>query len=258
MSLLLVTVDHVDEAPEIIAIGLEELVDLNASNLMKASTTNQRLWAEGIRRVLHEHGSYTLLVVEQLVIKSTSDTLPKVGVCLFVFVRPQLVPFVKDFAVSSVKTGMGGATGNKARSMKLTFFKRFVFQGSVAFRMVVHSTSICFVCSHFAAGQNEVRDRNEDFTSAFRRIKFPHGRDIDSHDVVFWFGDFNYRINLSGDDVKKAVYSGDLERLWAFDQLLQQKSQGMVSLYQCFLFVGQMTSNSVGVSKKTENWISIL
>ncbi|KAK6018186.1 hypothetical protein OSTOST_16240, partial [Ostertagia ostertagi] len=62
----LVSVDNVDEAPEIIAIGLEELVDLNASNLVKASTTNQRLWAEGIRRVLHEHGSYILLVVEQL------------------------------------------------------------------------------------------------------------------------------------------------------------------------------------------------
>ncbi|KAK5967722.1 Synaptojanin-1 [Trichostrongylus colubriformis] len=198
----LVSVDSVDEAPEIIAIGLEELVDLNASNLVKASTTNQRLWAEGIRRVLQEHGSYILLVVEQLV-----------GVCLFIFVRPQLVPFIKDFAVSSVKTGMGGATGNK---------------GSVAFRMVVHSTSICFVCSHFAAGQNEVRDRNEDYTSAFRRIKFPHGREIDSHDIVFWFGDFNYRINLTGDDVKKAVHCEDLERLWPYDQLLQQKAQGMV------------------------------
>ncbi|VDM66826.1 unnamed protein product [Strongylus vulgaris] len=142
------------------------------------STTNQRLWLEGIRRVLHEHGSYILLVVEQLV-----------GVCLFIFARPNLAPFIRDFAVSSVKTGMGGATGNK---------------GSVAFRMVVHSTSFCFVCSHFAAGQNEVRDRNEDFTSALRRIKFSHGKDIESHDIIFWFGDFNYRCCLKG--VMSAVF----------------------------------------------------
>ncbi|ETN74499.1 hypothetical protein NECAME_03985, partial [Necator americanus] len=137
----LVSVDKIDDAPEIIAIGVEELVDLNASNLMKASTTNQRLWAEGIRRVLHDHGSYILFAVEQLV-----------GVCLFVFIRPHLAPYIKDFAISSVKTGMGGATGNK------------------------------------------VKDRNEDFTSALRRIRFPQGRDIESHDVIFWFGDFNYRI----------------------------------------------------------------
>ncbi|CAJ0604121.1 unnamed protein product [Cylicocyclus nassatus] len=198
----LVSVDNIDDSTEIVAIGVEELVDLNASNLMKASTTNQRLWLEGIRRVLHEHGSYVLLVVEQLV-----------GVCLFIFARSHLAPFIKDFAVTSIKTGMGGTTGNK---------------GSVAFRMVVHSTSMCFVCSHFAAGQNEVRDRNEDFTSALRRIKFPHGKDIESHDVIFWFGDFNYRINLSGDDVKKAVHSLDLTPLWQFDQLTQQRAQGMV------------------------------
>ncbi|WKY03664.1 hypothetical protein Q1695_004987 [Nippostrongylus brasiliensis] len=164
----LVAVESVDDAPEIIAIGVEELVDLNASNVMKASTTNQRLWTEGIRRVLHEHGTYILLVVEQLV-----------GVCLFVFVRSQLAPNIKDFAVASVKTGMGGAAGNK------------------------------------------VRDRNEDFTSAVRRIKFSQGKEIGSHDVVFW-------INLSGDEVKKAVYAGDLEKLWQFDQLTQQKAQGLV------------------------------
>ncbi|VDL77696.1 unnamed protein product [Nippostrongylus brasiliensis] len=99
--------------------------------------------------------------------------------------------------------------------------------------MVVHSTSFCFVCSHFAAGQNEVRDRNEDFTSAVRRIKFSQGKEIGSHDVVFW-------INLSGDEVKKAVYAGDLEKLWQFDQLTQQKAQGLVSLYSMKKFRFQL------------------
>ncbi|KAK5972381.1 hypothetical protein GCK32_001425 [Trichostrongylus colubriformis] len=37
-----------------------------------------------------------------------------------------------------------------------------------------------------------------------------------------------FGINLSGDDVKKAVHCEDLERLWPYDQLLQQKAQGMV------------------------------
>lgn len=53
--------------------------------------------------------------------------------------------------------GMGGATGNK---------------GSVAMSLTIYSTTFCFVCSHLAAGQNEVRDRNEDYMNALRKIKF--------------------------------------------------------------------------------------
>ena len=60
-----------------------------------------------------------------------------VGVCLYVFVRPEHAPHIRDVAVDLVKTGMGGATGNK---------------GTVAIRFRFHSTSLCFVCSHFAAG----------------------------------------------------------------------------------------------------------
>lgn len=53
--------------------------------------------------------------------------------------------------------GMGGATGNK---------------GSVAMSLTIYSTTFCFVCSHFAAGQNEVRDRNEDYMNTLKKIKF--------------------------------------------------------------------------------------
>jgi phosphatidylinositol-bisphosphatase len=51
-------------------------------------------------------------------------------------------------AIGEVKTGMGGTTGNK---------------GSIAVRLTFNSTSICFICSHFAAGQNEIMARNNDF-----------------------------------------------------------------------------------------------
>ncbi|CAC70096.1 Synaptojanin [Caenorhabditis elegans] len=189
-----------EQLADIVAIGVEELVDLNASNMVKASTTNQRMWCESIRKTLSEKAPFVLIGSEQLV-----------GVCLFLFARPRVSPYLKDFAVASVKTGMGGATGNK---------------GSVAFRIVVFSTSICFICSHFAAGQNEIRDRNEDFATTLKKIRFPLGREIDSHDVIFWLGDFNYRINLSGDEVKNAVRNGDYAKLVENDQLTQQKALG--------------------------------
>ena len=43
-------------------------------------------------------------------------------------------------------------------------------------RFLYHSTSLCFVCSHFAAGQSGVSDRNNDFNEAVNRISFPKGR----------------------------------------------------------------------------------
>lgn len=65
---------------------------------------------------------------------------------------------IRDVAVHAVKTGLGGSAGNK---------------GGVAIRMLIHSTSICFVCSHLAAGQSGVSDRNNDYLDIATRIAFP-------------------------------------------------------------------------------------
>ena len=110
---------------------------------------------------------YCLLTFHQLV-----------GVCLYVFVRTELAPAVREVAVEDVKTGMGGATGNK---------------GTVGISFSYRSTSLVFLCSHFAAGQKEVAERNSDYSEAVRKLVFPTGRTILSHDYVFWCGDFNYR-----------------------------------------------------------------
>lgn len=191
---------------DIVAIGLEEIVDLNASNMMKASTTNQRIFCETVRQTLCKRSreKYIVIACEQLV-----------GVCLIICVRIHLLPRIKGLSLSDVKTGMGGATGNK---------------GSVAARLTIDSTSICFVCSHFAAGQHEIQNRNEDFATTIRKLKFPQGRFINSHDVVFWFGDFNYRISLSNVDIKRAIENQDFETLVAYDQLTEQRLAGNVSL----------------------------
>jgi len=98
-------------------------------------------------KILNRDRGYVLLTSLQLV-----------GVCLFVFTRPELLPHIKDVATDSVKTGLGGAAGNK---------------GGVAIRFVVYSTSVCFVCSHFAAGQSQVKERCDDYTEISRKILFP-------------------------------------------------------------------------------------
>ena len=49
-----------------------------------------------------------------------------------------------------------------------------------------------------------------------------------SHDYVFWCGDFNYRINMSGEDVKPLVVDENWEELLAADQLTIEKEAGNV------------------------------
>lgn len=194
---------HVDKTPtDIYAIGFEEIVDLNASNIVNASSSSQKEWMVELQKTISRDHKYVLLTSAQLV-----------GVCLFIFVRPEHTPFIRDVAVDTVKTGLGGAAGNK---------------GGVAIRLLFHSTSLCFVCAHFAAGQSKTSERNADYAEIARKASFPMGRTLNSHDYVFWCGDFNYRLDLENDEVKELVKQGNWPELLKYDQLKLQQQQGQV------------------------------
>ena len=64
----------------------------------------------------------------------------------------------RDVAVETIKTGLGGATGNK---------------GAVAIRFNLFSSSLCFLCGHFAAGQSQVKERNNDYHEISKNLCFP-------------------------------------------------------------------------------------
>lgn len=46
-------------------------------------------------------------------------------------------------------------------------------KGAAAIRLVLHGTTVCFVCAHFAAGQSQVSERNADYAEITRKITFP-------------------------------------------------------------------------------------
>ena len=58
------------------AIGFEEMVDLDAKNIMNASKENGKEWALELAKTLNRDHAYSLVTFHQLV-----------GVCLYVFVR---------------------------------------------------------------------------------------------------------------------------------------------------------------------------
>ncbi|KAM9233292.1 synaptojanin-2 isoform 1-T1 [Dugong dugon] len=187
---------------DIFAVGFEEMVELSAGNIVNASTTNRKMWGEQLQKAISRSHRYILLTSAQLV-----------GVCLFIFVRPYHVPFIRDVAIDTVKTGMGGKAGNK---------------GAVGIRLQFHSTSFCFICSHLTAGQSQVKERNEDYKEITQKLSFPTGRNIFSHDYVFWCGDLNYRIDLTYEEVFYFVKRQDWKKLLEFDQLQLQKSSGKI------------------------------
>ncbi|XP_043464476.1 synaptojanin-1 [Leptopilina heterotoma] len=201
-STALVDTEYDNIPADLYVIGFEEIVDLNASNIMAASTENAKAWADELQKVLSRDSEYILITYQQLV-----------GVCLYFFIKPKHAPFLRDVAVDSVKTGLGGATGNK---------------GAAAIRCVLYSTSFCFVCAHFAAGQSQVSERNADYAEITRKIAFPMGRTLNTHDYVFWCGDFNYRVDMDKDEMKEMIKRHEYDQILQNDQLRVQQEGGNV------------------------------
>ena len=103
---------------------------------------------------------------------------------------------------------MSGMAGNK---------------GAVAIRMEYANTRICLVTAHLAAGFANYEERNRDYRMISRRLRFQQNRSIDDHDTIIWLGDFNYRIGLGDDKVRRLIQAGDLETLYSNDQVRDPK-----------------------------------
>ncbi|VDM33609.1 unnamed protein product, partial [Hydatigera taeniaeformis] len=194
---------------DIFVVGFEEIIDLNASNVVanKQSSENQRYWGTTLQTLFDQASEtgepYVLLCTTQLV-----------GVCIFVFLRLGLCEYVRGLASSSVKTGLHAKAGNK---------------GAVAVRFQIGATSLCFCCSHLTAGQSAYRERNAEVLDISQRLTLaPDKRSVLSHDYVFWFGDLNYRINRPNEEVKALVARSAWSELHCSDQLLVQRKANAV------------------------------
>jgi len=197
---------------DMFVIGFEEIVDLNAQNIVNASDEHAIIWLKKLDKFLKIHGNYVPLII---------DPLQLVGVCIFVFVLKKHAPYIRDVCVSKSKTGLGGNAGNK---------------GAVLVRFVYYNTSMCFVCSHFAAHQKEIKQRNDDFRQTYENSEFVGQSvtgsstrlEVKMHDYVFWCGDLNYRIDLPNDKCRSLITERDWTSLLEQDQLSVQRKQQQV------------------------------
>ncbi|KAK6615432.1 SacI domain and endonuclease exonuclease phosphatase [Botrytis cinerea] len=197
--------------PEIVVVGFQEIVELSPQQIMNSDPTIKQAWERAVRKTLNKHARaagqdhYVLLRSGQLV-----------GAALCVFVKASVLPNIKNVEGSVKKTGMSGMAGNK---------------GAVSIRMDYANTQICFVTAHLAAGFSNYADRNKDYHTIHKGLRFQRNRGIDDHDTVIWMGDFNYRIGLGPERVKQLIKMGDLETLYENDQLNLQMVAGLTFQY---------------------------
>jgi phosphatidylinositol-bisphosphatase len=187
--------------PELFAIGFQEIVDLNAVNLV-ADHSAAKPWQTLIEQTLK--GQYVLVADQHLV-----------GLSLSLYARKDIRQHVQDVASETVGVGIMGVGGNK---------------GGVAIRFRVYDSTLCVVNAHLAAHQHNVQGRNSDFQNIIRRLMFEVGKEqlgVTDHDYVFWIGDLNYRLNLNDlEHVYQRIEAQDWPYLLAHDQLLIEKGAG--------------------------------
>ena len=209
----------------IVAIGLQEMVDLTASNVVfDRSKTEERLayWTTAFQSALDMSGEkYQLLSRGALV-----------GVALMVFIKQSLIPYAYDVRLTTTGVGALGVMGNK---------------GAVTIGFRLHDSSVCFVSSHLASGRNKVVPRSIQYRSILektalmmseestrnrpwhhnghRKFVAKEGLSILDYDLVFWVGDLNYHIDqeMSIEEVFRLVENRDWATLRLKDQLISQR-----------------------------------
>ncbi|KAL2079643.1 hypothetical protein ACEWY4_025387 [Coilia grayii] len=116
-------------------------------------------------------------------------------------------------------------------------------KGAVGIGFTFFGTSFLFITSHFTSGDSKVYDRILDYNKIIEALALPKVlpdtnpyRSIPSDvttrfDEVFWFGDFNFRLNKDRngvDAVLKQNNSSDMNPLLEHDQLLKEMEDGNI------------------------------
>lgn len=127
-------------APQMIIIGCQEMVDLNASNILQTNSGKSReiarqwrhVFEEGINKYFLQKGmltpseQYTCLFQKEMV-----------GLLSVVLIKETISDRISNISADSVKCGLGNQLGNK---------------GGVLISIRIDSTSLCFVNCHLDAG----------------------------------------------------------------------------------------------------------
>ncbi|WAR08974.1 OCRL-like protein [Mya arenaria] len=159
------------EFVEIQNFSFQEL-DLSNQAYIFSDSAREAEWQDAVAKHLHPRAVYQKL-----------KSIRLVGVLLMVFIKDIHWTHVNLIDSDYVATGIMGMLGNK---------------GGVGVRFSLHDSTLLFINSHLAAHQEEYERRNQDAFDIESKMKFKRflpPLTVQDHDVVFWLGDLNYRID---------------------------------------------------------------
>lgn len=135
---------------------------------------------------------------------------------LSVHVKKEHLPLISNVQKSLKTTGrLGGLSGNK---------------GGLCITFKFGETPFCFVNCHLNAHDENYERRNQDAKAINAGLRNGlEGFDVTAQfPYVFWFGDLNYRVEATLDEVKTMLANKDYAGMLARDQLAksQQSKQG--------------------------------
>ncbi|XP_027098261.2 type IV inositol polyphosphate 5-phosphatase 9-like isoform X1 [Coffea arabica] len=222
---------------DVYVFGFQEVVPLRAANVFGCENKKITMqWNSIIREALNKKeckekkgqnssssGDWNSFESEKSDSQKFRCIISKqmVGILISVWIRSDLLSFVRNPSVSCVGCGIMGCLGNK---------------GSVSVRFRLHEKSFCFVCSHLASGGRggDEKYRNSNAAEILSRTIFPRGPSLDlprkilDHDRVVWLGDLNYRISLPESDTRLLVDKEEWNALLENDQLRTKLKDGQV------------------------------
>ena len=160
--------------PTFYCIGLQEIVQLNTSNIIFAYNKNiVNLWEKKIAELLQQHYNYTLQYKENLV-----------GILFLFFVKTSEAKYINSINKSVVKAGFLNKLGNK---------------GYIFYEFKYYNKKFSFCTGHLTAGEKEKQFQNRAnlLMDILNHKNDKNPTKFYQSDYYFIFGDMNFRVKFN-------------------------------------------------------------
>eukprot|EP01080_Neovahlkampfia_damariscottae_P009143 gene9143-1231_t len=180
---------------DIYAVGFQE-VDMTLPTIVTNKSDYKLIWDEHFDFYIDKE-KYTKIISHQLV-----------GLYSIICIKNEHVPFISPVRWSQIGFGSYGL-GNK---------------GCIAYQFELYKKTFCFINTHFESGQNKIKERNENYDQIINDNLFDNPKFSPlKQDFVYFFGDFNYRLNLTREEVLNLIEKKKYSTLMEYDQLTKEK-----------------------------------